>query len=79
MPIIASRTGGLVEAVDEGFSGLLVPNEKKAVAAALAALRDDRNLSLRFSENARRRYLSKFTLDNMVERTLDAYREFENE
>jgi len=49
------------------------------VAAALAALREDRNLSLRFSENARRRYLSKFTLDNMVERTLDAYREFENE
>jgi hypothetical protein len=78
MPIIASRTGGLVETVDEGFSGLLVSNEKKAVAAALAALRDDRQLSLRFSENARRRYLSKFTLDQMVEKTLEAYREFEN-
>ncbi len=79
MPIVASRIGGLPEAVDEGFSGLLVANEKKAVAAALTALRDDRNLSLRFSENARRRYLNLFTLDHMVGRTLEAYAELNHD
>ncbi len=75
MPVVASRVGGLVEAVDEGFSGLLVPNEKKAVARAIAAVRDDRNLGLRFSENARRRYEQMFTLEHMVTNSLKAYAE----
>jgi hypothetical protein len=75
LPIVASRIGGLPEAVDEGFSGLLVPNDAPAVAEAMAVLRDDRNLALRFSENARRRYLAHFTLEHMVDQTLNAYRE----
>ena len=75
MPIVASRVGGLSEAVDEGFSGLLVPNESAAVAQAIHTLREDRNLALRFGENARRRYLKHYTLELMVENTLSAYRE----
>ena len=75
LPIVASRVGGLVEAVDEGFSGLLVPNEEAAIAEAVRAIFDDRNLALRFSENARRRYEQLFTLDRMVEMTMLAYRE----
>jgi hypothetical protein len=75
LPIVASRVGGLVEAVDEGFSGLLVPNDKVAIARAIAAIRDDRNVQLRFSENARRRYLEMFTLERMVMQTISAYRE----
>lgn len=74
LPIVASRVGGLPEAVDEGFSGLLVPNEKLAVAQAINVLREDRNLALRFGENARRRYLKHYTLEHMVENTLSAYR-----
>lgn len=75
LPIVASRVGGLPEAVDEGFSGLLVPNDKYAIARAIQSLHEDRNLSLRFSENARRRYLKFFTLEHMVLNTLAAYRE----
>ena len=75
LPIVASRVGGLPEAVDEGFSGLLVANDKYAVARAIQSLHEDRNLSLRFSENARRRYLKHFTIDHMVQNTLTAYRE----
>ena len=75
MPIVASRVGGLPEAVDEGFSGLLVANKKHEVARAIQALREDRNLSLRFGENARRRYLQHFTLNHMVQNTLAAYRD----
>jgi hypothetical protein len=76
LPIIASRVGGLPEAVDEGFSGLLVPNDPVAVAEALTVLRDDRNLALRFSENARRRYLAHFTIERMIDNTIRAYRGF---
>ncbi len=75
LPIVASRVGGIPEAVDEGFSGLLVENDKYAVARAIQSLHEDRNLSLRFSENARRRYLKHFTIDHMVQNTLTAYRE----
>ena len=75
LPIVASRVGGLPEAVDEGFSGLLIPNDPSAVAQAVNALRNDRNLALRFGENARRRYLKLYTLEHMIENTLTAYRE----
>ncbi len=78
MPIVASRVGGLPEAVDEGFSGLLVQNNKTAVSKAIQAVREDRNLALRFSENARRRYLQLFTLEHMVANTLTAYKELQN-
>jgi glycosyltransferase involved in cell wall biosynthesis len=75
MPVVASRVGGLPEAIDEGFSGLLVENRKEAVAQAINTLRSDRNLTLRFSENARRRYEKFFTLDHMVTNTWNAYKE----
>jgi hypothetical protein len=75
LPVVASRVGGLPEAVDDGFSGLLVPNDKVAVARAIRAILDDRHLALRFSENARRRYLERFTLEHMVRNTLAAYKE----
>ncbi|WP_031499510.1 glycosyltransferase family 4 protein [Bryobacter aggregatus] len=75
LPIIASRVGGIPEAVDEGFSGLLVPNDSTAIAQAINILREDRNLALRFGENARRRYLKYYTLQHMVDNTLAAYRD----
>jgi hypothetical protein len=76
LPVVASRVGGLVEAVEEGFTGLLVGNDKAAIAKALVALREDRNLCLRLSDNARRRWERMFTLEHMVENTLVAYKEF---
>jgi hypothetical protein len=75
LPIIASRLGGLMEVVDEGFSGLLVPNDPQAVSMALRAVADDRSLVHRFGENARRRYLQMFTADRMVDNTVRAYQE----
>jgi len=41
VPVVASATGGLVEVVTDGVTGILVPpGEDRAVAAALARLRD---------------------------------------
>ncbi len=75
LPIIASRVGGLPETIDEGFSGVLVPNDPGTVAAAIQTLASDRNLQLSWSDNARRRYLAHFTAEKMVANTLAAYRE----
>jgi glycosyltransferase involved in cell wall biosynthesis len=75
LPIVASRVGGLPETIDEGFSGILVPNDASAVAQAIMTIASDRNLQLRWSENARRRYLALFTVERMVSQTLAAYRD----
>ncbi|MDX2267705.1 MAG: glycosyltransferase family 4 protein [Bryobacter sp.] len=74
LPVIASRVGGLPETIDEGFSGILVPNDAPTIAQAILTLAHDRNLQLHFSENARRRYLAHFTDAHMVDNTLAAYR-----
>lgn len=75
LPVVASRVGGLAETIDEGFSGILVPNDASAVAEAILTIATNKQLQLQFSENARRRYLANFTTQRMVEKTLAAYRE----
>jgi hypothetical protein len=75
LPLIASRVGGLPETIEEGFSGILVPNDPPIVAQAIMTLAHDRNLQLAWSDNARRRYLAHFTAAKMVANTLTAYRE----
>ncbi|MEZ5366347.1 MAG: glycosyltransferase family 4 protein [Bryobacterales bacterium] len=73
-PIVASRTGGVPEAVLDGETGLLTDNDPAAVAAALNRLRHDPALARRLAEAARARALAEFTSDKMIARTLEAYR-----
>lgn len=75
LPVIASRVGGLPETIDEGFSGILVPNDAASIARAIMTITSDRNLQLSWSDNARRRYLAHFTVEHMVRNTLAAYKE----
>jgi hypothetical protein len=75
LPVIASRVGGLPETIDEGFSGILVPNDAAAIAQAIMTISTDRNLQLSWSDNARRRYLAHFTVERMIENTLAAYKQ----
>ncbi|HEX8171786.1 MAG TPA: glycosyltransferase [Thermoanaerobaculia bacterium] len=66
-PIVATRAGGLPEAVIDGETGLLVPPEDPtALAAALRALLADRALAQRFGRAARERYEQHFTVEAMA-------------
>lgn len=47
-PVVAVDDGGLRESVRDGETGLLVPREPQAMAAAIARLLDDPGLSARF-------------------------------
>lgn len=74
-PLVASRAGGIPEAVVDGETGLLVPPEDPAaLAAAIVRLLADRALAEKLGAAGRARVLERFTVDAMVEGTLAVYR-----
>lgn len=75
-PVIASDIGGIGEVVQRsGENGLLVPpGDVAALAAAMRSILLDKELGSRLGESARRRILAEYTIERMVERTLDLYR-----
>lgn len=74
LPIVASRVGGVSEAVEHGENGLLVPPARPdAMAGALRALIEDPALRQRLGAAARRDYEERFRLDRMVDDTAAVY------
>ncbi len=73
LPVIASRTGGLVEIVVHGETGLLVDNEPAAIAAALRELAEDPKLRHQMGCQGRRRVEQHFTRAHLIESTLVSY------
>lgn len=55
-PVVAGRSGGVVDAVLDGETGLLVePDDPEAVAGAIVAVLQDAELAKRLGENGRKR------------------------
>lgn len=76
VPIIASRAGGMPEAVRDGRNGLLVPpGDVAALRAALSRLIDDAPLRTRLAAGGPALIADEFSLDSMVEGNLAVYRE----
>jgi len=75
VPVIASRVGGLVDVIEDGRTGLLVENEATAIAAAIRKLRGDPELARHMGAAGRRRVEENFTVDRMVSRTMEVYRQ----
>ncbi len=75
VPVVASRTGGLPEAVLHGQTGLLVENSPGAIAEAVRTLLSDRDLAVSMGRAGRRRVEERFTLELLVQRTLEVYHE----
>ena len=74
VPIIASRAGGMPEAVLDGVSGILIsPGDVHALTLALRHLLDDQDLRLRMGEAGRKRILAEFSVDAMVQGNLAVY------
>jgi glycosyltransferase involved in cell wall biosynthesis len=66
-PLVASRVGGLTDAVADRETGLLVPPENPAaLAAALRSILIDPAGARRMGEAARRRYEACYTIDHMA-------------
>jgi len=74
VPVVASKVGGLPEAVQHGETGLLAENTAEALAAAIRQLRADPALAQRMGSTGRRRVAERFTVECMVRRTMEVYR-----
>jgi glycosyltransferase involved in cell wall biosynthesis len=74
-PVVASAVGGLVDAVDDGVTGLLVPaGDADALHDAIERLLGDAELRARLGDAARETALSTWSWDVATRATLDAYR-----
>jgi glycosyltransferase involved in cell wall biosynthesis len=69
LPVVSTPVGAIAEAVDDGVTGILVaPRSAEALAAALAALRDDAALRARLAAAGRARAVRDFGLAPMLDR-----------
>lgn len=74
-PVIACASGGVGEIVVDGETGLLVPpGDADALARAILRLLRSPELRRQMGAAGRRRFLERFTSEQMVEPTRDLYR-----
>ena len=70
-PVVASRTGGLVDAVTEDADGVLVaPGDPAALAEAIGALLDDAPRLARLGEGARRAAAGAFAWSHIADEVI---------
>lgn len=75
-PVVASRVGGVPEAVVDGATGLLVPpGEPESLAGAILALLDDPRRAEAMGRAGRQRVVERFGMARMVEETQTIYEE----
>jgi glycosyltransferase involved in cell wall biosynthesis len=73
LPVVASRTGGIPDVIEDGANGLLVPpGEPEAFARAIDRLLADRDLARRLSEGAQER-VKDYDWEVLAERVLSVY------
>jgi type III pantothenate kinase len=75
-PVVASAVGGLLDAVEDDVTGLLVPpRDAAALRAALERLLADPALRARLGDAARTRARDRFSWDQATRETVAAYRD----
>ncbi|MBM3249030.1 MAG: lipopolysaccharide heptosyltransferase II, partial [Candidatus Omnitrophica bacterium] len=78
-PVVATRVGGVVDVVEDGVTGLLVPpKDPDAMAAAILKLLKDKALVEKLTLNARKNVEENFIIEKMSSQTLAAYEEAAN-
>jgi glycosyltransferase involved in cell wall biosynthesis len=74
LPVVATKVGGIPEAVADGKTGVLVPPRNVAeLARALQGLIADPARRKSMGMSARERYLALFTSERMVTKTIGVY------
>jgi glycosyltransferase involved in cell wall biosynthesis len=72
---VASRSGGIVDAVDDGRTGILVaPGDAHSLAGALAYLIAQAPTRIAMGTAARARAVDRFSIGAMARKTVELYR-----
>jgi len=75
LPIVASRAGGIVDAVNDGRNGILVePANVSGLAEALGHLCTDSRIPIVLGTAARSSAVQRFSMETMAQRTVELYR-----
>ncbi|HEX3178491.1 MAG TPA: glycosyltransferase [Methylomirabilota bacterium] len=75
-PVVASAVGGIVEVVEDGKTGLLVPPaQPEVLAQALTRVLDNPELGRRMGKAGRARVEARFSWASVAERTEEVYAE----
>jgi phosphatidylinositol alpha-1,6-mannosyltransferase len=68
-PVVAGRSGGIPEAVEDGVTGLLVnPTDAEDIARAIGKLLTDTDLARRMGHQGRVRVVTRFTWEAIIKR-----------
>ena len=74
LPVVATATGGNLELVLPDETGMVVPpGDRDSLAAAIKAYMTNTSLARAHGVNARKRAVSQFSLDGMIENYLSLY------
>lgn len=76
VPVVATRVGGVVDIIEDGKNGLLVPPaDPQAIAEAVVRLCRNPQLRRSLCEQAYKKVKEKYTVEVMVENTIAVYKE----
>jgi glycosyltransferase involved in cell wall biosynthesis len=74
LPVVGTNVGGIPEIVEDGTNGFLVgAEEPNELAEALLTLVESRELRISLGEEGRKIFEERFTVDALVEKTLDFF------
>jgi glycosyltransferase involved in cell wall biosynthesis len=74
IPVVATKSGGIPELIEDGRSGLLVDrDDSDALADAILRLLNDNNLRESIGKVGRERVIEKFTWDRVANDLLKQY------
>jgi glycosyltransferase involved in cell wall biosynthesis len=75
VPVVSTYWRGIPSIVDDGVTGLLVPTQdSQALASAMSRLCQDPVLRLSMGEQARAKYLRRYTVERYIQHVESALR-----
>jgi lipopolysaccharide heptosyltransferase II len=75
VPVVATQVGGVIDIIEDGYNGFLVPPaDPKSMAEAALKIFKDPQLASELAQHAYAKVKEKYNVELMVKNTLDVYR-----